>query len=173
MPHTPTTLFLGMLLFPLFLTAQPSYPAPPDSANWRERITEAEANYWNITEAADLYYNQYPDHSDAKEYSRWKQFWETRVNQDTTAESFTDAFEAWALLGECDNYPCEEDSYEASWHSLGPYNTGQNNNVYVGRIQTVMTDPHDPEKEVVYTGAATSGLYRTNDIYAANPVGSV
>jgi hypothetical protein len=132
-------------------------------------MTDPEANFKNITYAADLFFDQYPDHPDVKEYSRWKQFWDVRANEAPSSNGFIDAFQAWSSFEGCIGFPCDEDEVQASWTSLGPYGLQQSTG-YVGRIQSVCTDPHDPEKKIVYVGAATSGLYRTNDIYAASPV---
>lgn len=142
-----------------------------------EQIQEAfgdNANYFVIKNHMDSlvqngFINDTLEDGPMAHYNRWDWFWRkrnTNVTDLNSAGSFSNYMQLMQqhAVTNCDNNPT---NIEYNWNLLGPI---QLNEQKLGRIDVIKTVPNSPNSKVLYAGAPTSGLWRTNDYTVASPI---
>ena len=168
--ETTVLWFLVMSASIISVYSQTQPPPYPDSIDWARAVLRPDANYWEVVEQANDFFEQYPDHPDRKAFSRWAIFWESRVGDSLNSGSFQPALEMWGnSSNSCATAPfdlCEDEELASVWQPVGPdiFTTGtdpSDENWGNGRIQSILVDPHDPSFNTVWVGTSAFGLYRS------------
>jgi len=141
------------------------------------RVQEAlgsDATYFTVKHHMDSlvengFINDTLEDGPAAKFSRWDWFWNGRtVNPDNPATmgKFSNylALMQQHSVSTCNTNPTP---IQYNWNLLGPvYHPEQR----MGRIDVVKTLPNNPSSKVLFAGAPTGGLWRTNDYTIPNPV---
>ncbi len=93
-----------------------------------------------------------------KQFKRWEWYWEVRVNPLTGEFPKTTAYEEFQKYNE--THPGGSRSTAGNWTSIGP-TSSPGGYAGLGRINCVAFHPTD--NNIIYTGAASGGLWKTTD----------
>jgi len=142
-----------------------------EAQDYMKRIGNPQANYYNIVAEVDSALKAAPTDTSEESagvlFARWKWFWSSRMG-DAMDGAKTGKFSHYVdvMKSLVQTKPCTSpSSYPASWGLLGPVQLERQE---MGWINAVARDPNNAS--VVYAGAPNGGLWRTNDIDAADPV---
>ena len=148
--------------------------------NWKDHLTDFNANFFDIQSQARAWFDANPDSSgtnleenDYQEYLRWEWFWKNRVssNNDNGNGSFQLAPNAYASLLSNQNVCTTQGTYNSNWQTLGPLTMPIETNTLVapvsqpieanGIISAITVDPNN--LSIIYTGSNSGGLFKSID----------
>lgn len=171
-------LLLVMLAFSYNITAQNTTTIDNSNGSTNVfRVQEAlgnDATYFTVKHHMDSlvengFLNDTLEDGPAAKFARWDWFWSGRVANTTDPSkngkfsNYFSLFQNNALLN-CTPNPT---NIQYNWNLLGPVQYPEQR---MGRIDVVKTLPNNPSSKVLYAGAPTGGLWRTNDYTQPNPV---
>ncbi len=144
---------------------------PPD---YSLKTGDPGANYFNLKDSIFNYIESMPDGTEKEKYSRgfnrWNFWWRDKIatNGDSTSfGKFSNGYNFYNQLftsAICDG----STNYLSNWTVFGPIQYHEANMGIVVAVQNHPNQLSFPNK--MYIGTTNSGIWRTNDITAANPI---
>lgn len=139
------------------------------SLSWYEMLNDPNANFFNIQNA----YNNYEKSGGEinKQYKRWENFWESRINPDGTfpkQNNIAIEYSKYFLKNGTDFKTGTLEKGGAvttgNWECIGPAHT-DNYDKGVGRINVIEFSPEN--SAIAYVGTPSGGLWKTENIDAS------
>ena len=130
---------------------------------WVDEFTkQSDRNFYKIQEAFN---EEWKDRTiekgkGYKQYKRWENYWESRVNEDGSFPNAGIVQQEWEKYNRGQSKSKSRDALIANWTSLGP---SSSNGGYagIGRIASIAFDPVDTDK--IYVGAAGGGFWKSSN----------
>ncbi len=143
------------------------YSQIDSSLIWKKAIYDSTADFYEICELQDQYFQTHPD-PDAdesgprREFYRWSRYWNHRVDySDGQTASITKALRNYqSIYNRLGEIYSPTDNPASDWYYLGPKGLATQ---HYGIVTCVKFDRNDQTLQTYYAGTGSSGLWKTND----------
>ncbi|MBN2664360.1 MAG: T9SS type A sorting domain-containing protein [Bacteroidales bacterium] len=150
----------GLIILGLFFIFSGVNSQTDFSNFWIEMMQDSNANFFEIQNV----FNQKKgslNMSSFKHYKRWEWYWQYRVNTDGSFPSTN------KNANEYIKYFSKNKTNSGNWQNLGPHSIPVSGGG-LGRINCIEFDPVNIGR--AYIGTPSGGLWRTDNIFADNPI---
>lgn len=137
-----------------------------NAQKWVDMMLQPDANFYEIQAAFEQAWagKSYVRGQGYKQFKRWEQFWEYRINPDGTFPRFQDMWDAQQeFMRTNGNLRGGGGQNFGFWSPLGPFDYIATDSWSPGhgRINVITEDPNNPN--TIYIGAPAGGIWKSTD----------